>query len=79
MKEKATKEFVNKTFPHCVAVANQFRQVFGEGVRMVYAKENNREIGRMRDAERPSVRLSDTCIYGSFSSDEQSKKTKRKK
>lgn len=78
MKEKATKEMVRENFPECVAVADHFKRVFGDGVRMVYANEKGREIGRRRDQGRPSVRLSNTCIYGSLSSDDI-KETKRGK
>ncbi|MDC8446442.1 MAG: hypothetical protein LV471_11020 [Nitrosomonas sp.] len=41
------KEEVRKNFPECCSVADEFRKVFGNGVRLIYAKENGMEIGKL--------------------------------
>lgn len=40
-----TLEQVREMFPECVAFADEMRELFGPGVRPVYMKEGNREIG----------------------------------
>ncbi len=42
---KVTADQVRAMFPKCVVVANQFREVFGKGTKLVYAKEGGNEIG----------------------------------
>jgi hypothetical protein len=37
---------VRAAFPVCTAVADQFREVFGDGVKLSYAEENGQKIGR---------------------------------
>lgn len=63
MSEKLTKEQFLAAFPFVTAFADECRKVFGEGVRLVYAEENGRFVGRKTkvDLERV-VRLSDMAI-----------------
>lgn len=44
-------------WPEAVAIARQFRDVFGDGVRLTYAKDKatGAELGK-RDAQRPAER-----------------------
>jgi hypothetical protein len=44
--KKITAEYVRANFPSCVEFADECRSVFGDGVRMVYAKEGGQEIGK---------------------------------
>lgn len=44
------KEKVRAAFPRCVAVADEFRAVFGLEVELLYASENGVEIGTPSDA-----------------------------
>ena len=44
------KEKVRAAFPQCVAVADEFRAVFGSGVELLYASENGVQIGTPSDA-----------------------------
>lgn len=44
--KKITAEYVRENFPACVAFANECRSVFGDGVKMVYAKEGSNVIGK---------------------------------
>ena len=44
------KEKVRAAFPKCVAVADEFRAVFGPEVELLYARENGVEIGTPSDA-----------------------------
>jgi hypothetical protein len=44
------KEKVRAAFPQCVAVADEFRAVFGPDVQLLYACENGVEIGTPSDA-----------------------------
>ena len=39
------KDAVRRLFPSVIAFADECRDEFGEGVKLVYAKENGREIG----------------------------------
>lgn len=54
------KDEVRRLFPHSVAFADECRRVFGDGVKLVYAKEGGREIGNrvVHDPENV-VRLSE--------------------
>jgi len=40
-----TREQVREMFPECVAFADEMRELFGPGVKPVYMREGNREIG----------------------------------
>lgn len=44
--KKITVEYVRENFPKCVEFADECRAVFGDGVRMVYANEGGKEIGK---------------------------------
>ncbi|SFI31192.1 hypothetical protein [Nitrosomonas sp. Nm34] len=44
------KEEVRRNFSKCCSVAGQFREVFGNEVRLVYANENGQEIGKQSSA-----------------------------
>lgn len=44
--KKITAEYVRKNFPACVEFADECRAVFGDGVKMVYAKEGGQVIGK---------------------------------
>ncbi|MBX3629326.1 MAG: hypothetical protein KF908_05305 [Nitrosomonas sp.] len=45
-KKKIDAKYVREHFPVCVAFADECRAVFGDGVKMVYAKESGVEIGK---------------------------------
>lgn len=40
-----TVDEVRAQFPNAVAIADQFREVFGDGVKLVYAEEGGKSIG----------------------------------
>lgn len=40
------KEEVRRDYPECCAIADKFRAVFGNQVKLIYAKENGMEIGK---------------------------------
>ncbi|MBY0474202.1 MAG: hypothetical protein K2Q13_03960 [Nitrosomonas sp.] len=42
-------------FPECVAFADVCREVFGDGVKLVYAEENGRSIGNRSEHDPESV------------------------
>lgn len=44
--KKITVEYVRENFPACVEFADECRAVFGDGVRMVYASEGGKVIGK---------------------------------
>ena len=54
-------QWVRDKLPTCVAVASQFKAVFGD-VRLVHAAENGHELGQRSP---DGVRLSETVV-GSF-------------
>lgn len=57
------KHEVRKLFPECVAFADACRDVFGNGVKLVYACENGRVIGKKPEIEADRVeKLSDMVI-----------------
>lgn len=43
--KQLTAEQVRAAFPTMIAVADEFRAAFGDGVRIVYIKEGDRELG----------------------------------
>ena len=47
--KKLTSSEVREMFPKVVAFADEVRKVFGPGVKLLYACENGREIGRKSD------------------------------
>lgn len=59
--ENTTKEQVRSLFPECVRAANDFRDVFGPGIRLVFAREGNNEIGELIEPEK-SIALSQMII-----------------
>lgn len=46
MKNKISVEYVRENFPKCVEFADECRDVFGTGVKMVYANEGGKVIGK---------------------------------
>ena len=44
--KKITVEYVRENFPECVEFADECRAVFGDGVKMVYASEGGKVIGK---------------------------------
>ena len=46
MKNKLSVEYVRENFPSCVEFADECRDVFGDGVKMVYASEGGQVIGK---------------------------------
>lgn len=46
MKNKISVEYVRENFPKCVEFADECRAVFGDGVKMVYASEGGKVIGK---------------------------------
>lgn len=45
--KKLNADYVRKNFPECWAFADRFRKAFGPGVKLVYARENGKEIGKL--------------------------------
>lgn len=43
------KEWVRENFPECCQVADEYRAVFGEGTKLVYAEEGGKSIGKRTD------------------------------
>ncbi len=65
------KDTVRRLFPHSVAFADECRAVFGDGVKLVYAKENGREIGKKSVHDPENVmKLSDMCLDSFVGDDE---------
>lgn len=57
------KDDVRMLFPECVSFADRCRRVFGDGVKLVYAKEGGREIGKRTEIDPDRVvKLSDMVI-----------------
>lgn len=57
------KDEVRRLFPTVVAFADELRSEFGDGVKLVYAQENGREIGKTSVIDPESaVKLSEMCI-----------------
>lgn len=57
------KDTVRRLFPSVIAFADECRAVFGDGVKLVYARENGREIGTASVVDPENVvKLSDICI-----------------
>ena len=69
------KDKVRRLFPHSVAFADECRAVFGDGVKLVYAKENGREIGK-KSVHDPAnvVKLSEMCLDSFVGDDKDGKK-----
>lgn len=40
-----TKEDIRRGFPVCIAFADEVRDVFGDGVKLLYMKEGDKEMG----------------------------------
>ena len=53
MAGKPDREQIRRDFPLCVAAADAFREVFGPEVKLLYAKEGGREIGKEREPGSP--------------------------
>ncbi|SNX59743.1 hypothetical protein SAMN06296273_1178 [Nitrosomonas ureae] len=51
------KDEVRRLFPSCVEFANHVRNVFGPGVKMTYAEEGGRSIGKKSECD-PDVAVS---------------------
>lgn len=57
------KSEVRRLFPSVIAFADDCRAVFGDGVKLVYAKENGREIGKASVIDPENVvKASEMCI-----------------
>lgn len=57
------KREVRRLFPSVIDFADDCRAEFGDGVKLVYAKENGREIGKASVIDPENVvRLSEMCI-----------------
>lgn len=57
------KDEVRRLFPECVAFADECRSVFGDGVKLVCAKEGGREIGKRTEIDPDRfIKLSDMVI-----------------
>lgn len=57
------KDAVRRLFPSVIAFADECRDEFGEGVKLVYAKENGREIGKASVIDPGRViRVSEMCV-----------------
>lgn len=59
MNKKLSKEEFRTLFPECTAFADEVRKIFGDGVKMVYAKENGLEVGRRPDPHEKGVNIRD--------------------
>ena len=53
--EKLTKEWVREHFPVSVGMADQFREVFGQGVEITAATEGGLSLGKFTDESRYTV------------------------
>lgn len=58
MTEEDKKQKFREEFPLCAESADLFRQLFGPGVKLLYAEENGKHIGRQYDEEKHEA------IYG---------------
>ena len=57
------KDTVRRLFPSVIAFADECRAEFGDGVKLVYAEENGREIGNASVIDPENVlKLSEVCI-----------------
>lgn len=65
MSKKLTKEQFRAEFPKVTAFADQCRKVFGDGVKLVYAEENGRSVGRKTEVDPENVRLVSNMILDS--------------
>lgn len=70
---------MRRLFPKVIAFADACRAEFGDGVKLVYAKENGREIGKASviDPERV-IRASEMCIDShAFCGDDKDKRREK--
>ena len=59
----ASREEVRRSFPTVVAFADECRKVFGDDVKLVYARENGYEMGKSSEADPERVvKLSEMCL-----------------
>lgn len=72
------KDEVRVLFPSVVQFADAVREVFGDGVKLTYASENGRELGKRqpRDPER-TVRISDIDFSSMQVDDARGKRGRR--
>ncbi len=63
--EKLTAEQVRELFPECVAFADEVRDAFGGDVKMIYASEGGKEIGRLSDQPGDKTVRGDRLVIGS--------------
>jgi hypothetical protein len=67
-------------FPKCYAFADAVRREFGDGVKLVYAEENGRCIGRKTVVDPDRVlRISDLCLGSSEFADATERSKQRGK
>jgi len=52
MTEEEKRELFRAEFPESAAAADMFRELFGPGVRLVYAEENGKTVGRKYDEDK---------------------------
>ena len=61
--EAVSREEVRRLFPTVVAFADECRKVFGDGVRLTYARENGYEMGECSESDpENTVKLSDMTL-----------------
>lgn len=77
--KRITADYVRKNFPTCVAVADMVRSEFGDGVKMIYARENGKTIGKQTVTDGHSVNLSDMVIEPSATEEDKSTRGKKSK
>ena len=74
------KDTVRRLFPSVIAFADSMRAVFGDGVKLVWAKESGREIGKASVIDPESVvTLSEICIDSHAFCEPDTKDKKRAK
>lgn len=52
MQNKPTKEYVRENFPKCSSIADEFRAVFGPGVKVLAMSEDGKQIGKFSDNQK---------------------------
>ncbi len=61
-KRDEVREKINAAFPHCSLIANSFRDVFGDGVKVNFMSEGGRTVGTSKEGIGNAVRLDDVVI-----------------
>ena len=74
MSGKINAEYVARNFPECTKVASLIRNQFGDGVRMIWAKENGHELGKQSSNGDRVQRVSDIDLAPIMTADQLRKR-----